>query len=61
MPQDHPLRPFKALVDSVLANMHSDFEGLCAAMGRASILPERLVRASLLRVLHTVRSERLLC
>lgn len=56
VPQDHPLRPFKALVDAVLVGMDRDFAGLYSTMGRASIAPERLLRASLLQVLYTVRS-----
>jgi transposase len=61
IPQDHPLRPFKALVDTVLTSMDSDFEALYSTTGRASIPPERLLRGSLLQVLYSVRSERLLC
>jgi len=58
VPKDHPLRPFKVLVDSVLSSMDEEFDAVYAPMGRASIPPERLLRASLLQVLYTVRSER---
>jgi len=61
VPADHPLRPFKTLVDAVLVSMDADFDSLYASIGRVSIPPERLFRASLLQVLYTVRSERLLC
>lgn len=61
VPQDHPLRLFKLLVDSILRSMDADFTALYSTTGRASIPPERLLRASLLQVTYTVRSERLLC
>ena len=61
IPQDHPLRAFKSLVDLVLSSMDQDFDALYAATGRASIPPERLLRASLLQVLYPLRSERQLC
>lgn len=58
IPNDHPLRPLRELVDAVLASMDWDFDGLYSTLGRASIAPERLLRASLLRVIYTIRSER---
>ncbi|AJE19816.1 Transposase IS4 family (plasmid) [Azotobacter chroococcum NCIMB 8003] len=58
IPSDHPLRPLRKLVDTVLASMDQDFDGLYSTRGRASIAPERLLRASLLQVIYTVRSER---
>ncbi|SFK52564.1 transposase, partial [Azotobacter beijerinckii] len=58
IPNDHPLRPLRRLVDTVLASMDRDFDGLYSRRGRASIAPERLLRASLLQVIYTVRSER---
>jgi len=58
IPSDHPLRPLRGLVDTVLASMDRDFDGLYATPGRASITPERLLRASLLQVIYTIRSER---
>ena len=58
VPQDHPLRAIRALVDEVLAELSPRFETLYARVGRPSIAPEKLLRAQLLQVLYTVRSER---
>ena len=58
VPKDHPLRLFKALVDGILASMSDLFDARYAELGRPSIPPERLLRASLLQVLFTIRSER---
>ena len=60
IPAEHPLRGVRKLVDAVLAGMSKDFDGLYARTGRPSIAPERLLRALLLQVFYTVRSERLL-
>jgi transposase len=60
IPADHPLRGVRKLVDVVLAGMSKDFERLYAHGGRPSIAPEALLRALLLQVFYTVRSERLL-
>ena len=60
IPVDHPLRGVRKLVDAVLAEMSQDFEGLYSKVGRPSIPPERLLRALLLQVFYSVRSERLL-
>ena len=58
VPRDHPLRPMRALVDDALKDLSPLFEELYASSGRPSIPPERLLRALLLQVLFTVRSER---
>ena len=55
---DHPLRAMRELVDAALESMSEDFETLYAASGRPSIPPERLLRALLLQILHSIRSER---
>lgn len=60
IPVDHPLRGVRKLVDAVLAGMSKDFDGVYSQMGRPSIAPERLLRALLLQVFYSVRSERLL-
>jgi len=60
IPADHPLRGVRKLVDAVLAEMSNDLEGLYSKVGRPSIPPERLLRALLLQVFYSVRSERLL-
>lgn len=61
IPADHPLRVIKAKADSVLASMNAAFEAMYAEGGRPSIAPERLLKASLLIALYSVRSERLFC
>ena len=60
VPADHPLRPIRVMVDQVLAELSPRFAALYARTGRPSIAPEKLLRALLLQVLYTVRSERLL-
>jgi transposase len=58
IPADHPLRAMKALLEPVLAEMGPRFARMYADGGRPSIPPEQLLRALLLQVLYTVRSER---
>ena len=60
VPTDHPLRAIRALVDDVLRDMSREFDGLYARVGRPSIPPERLLRAQLLQIFYSIRSERLL-
>lgn len=60
VPQDHPLRPIRAMVDRALAEMSPEFDRLYSSVGRPSIPPERLLRALLLQMLYTIRSERML-
>src|SRR2546422_1212029 len=60
VPQDHPLRAIRKLSDAVFAELSPQFDKLYARMGRPSIAPEKLLRALLLQVLYSVRSERLL-
>jgi transposase len=60
VPPDHPLRAIRALVDEVLREMSREFDGLYATVGRPSIPPERLLRAQLLQIFYSIRSERLL-
>lgn len=60
IPKKHPLRKIRALVDAILGSMDSTFAGLYSNQGRASIPPERLLRACLLQVLYSIRSERAL-
>src|SRR5208337_1363011 len=60
VPKDHPLRTIRAMVDMALRNMGPQFEAMYAKVGRPSIPPEKLLRALLLQVLYTVRSERML-
>src|SRR5258708_4724113 len=58
---DHPLRTVRQLADDALAELSPLFDGMYAEIGRASIPPERLLKASLLIALYSVRSERAFC
>lgn len=60
IPADHPLRPIKALADEALGALNQRFEGVYSDMGRPSIAPELLLRATLLQAFFSVRSERML-
>jgi transposase len=59
-PQDHPLRPLRAMTDEALQQLRPRFNSLYAETGRPSIAPEKLLRALLLQALYSVRSERML-
>jgi len=61
VPATHPLRSIKGYADAALKSLHGDFDELYAASGRPSIPPERLLKASLLIALYSVRSDRLFC
>jgi transposase len=61
LPPDHPLRAVKRLADRALAELSPVFDRMYAAGGRPSIPPERLLKASLLIALYSVRSERAFC
>jgi transposase len=58
---DHPLRRVKAQADAVLGAMSAQFDAMYASVGRPSIAPERLLKATLLIALYSVRSDRLFC
>jgi transposase len=58
VPQDHPLRAIRAIVDEALAALSGEFATLYANTGRPSIAPEKLLRALLLQAFYSVRSER---
>jgi transposase len=60
IPADHPLRAIRALVDEVLREMSRDFGRVYATTGRPSVPPEQLLRALLLQIFYSIRSERLL-
>jgi len=60
VPKDHPLRAIRVMVDAALKESSWRFDAVYATVGRPSIAPEKLMRALLLQVLYTVRSERLL-
>src|SRR6266496_6567094 len=58
--KDHPLRTIRAMVDEVLTQLSRRFDAMYARVGRPSIPPEKLLRAQLIQMLYSVRSERLL-
>ena len=60
VPENHPLRAVRALADAVLSGMSASFEALYSKVGRPSVPPERLLRALLLQVFYSVRSERMM-
>src|ERR1700753_1920663 len=60
VPQSHPLRPIRKIVNEIFRTMNRDFEALYAKTGRPSIPPERLLRALLLQIFYSIRSERML-
>ena len=57
IPKNHPLRQINEFVEPILTEMWADFDGLYGKMGRQSIPPEQLLKALLLQVLYTIRSE----
>src|ERR1043165_5600874 len=61
VPSEHPLRAIKKLTDEALSALSPVFDEMYASTGRPSIPPERLMKATLLMALYTVRSERLFC
>ena len=60
VPADHPLRPIRKMVDEALREMSTRFDEIYPEDGRRSIPPERLLRALLLQMLYSIRSERML-
>jgi transposase len=58
IPAEHPLRPIRAMVDRALEGLDAEFDELYSRTGRPSIAPERLLRATLVMALFSVRSER---
>ena len=58
VPDDHPLRLIREIVNDVLGSLSSEFETLYSHMDRPSIPPEKLLRALLLQAFYSIRSER---
>ena len=58
IPACHPLPQIRLIVNDAQVGLDGEFEGLHAVLGRPSVPPERLIRASLLQILFSVRSER---
>lgn len=61
VPKEHPIRRIKKMADEVLRSLSPTLEGMYAEGGRPSIPPERLLKATVLMALYTVRSERQFC
>jgi transposase len=60
IPEDHPLRPIRDMADQALRQLTGRFARLYSQLGRRSVPPEKLLRALLLQVLYSIRSERML-
>ena len=60
VPSDHPLRAIRTMVDAALKVMSPRFDAIYGEDGRRSIPPERLLRALLVQLLYSIRSERML-
>ncbi len=58
VPRGHPLRAIRDLTNAVLVEMSGEFEALYSRTGRPGIAPEKLLRALLLQVFYSIRSER---
>jgi len=58
VPASHPLRKLRAVVDALLATMDREFEAVYARRGRPSVPPEMRLKALLLQILFSIRSER---
>ena len=58
VPPDHPLRGIREMTNKILKQLSGEFDTMYSQMGRPSIPPEQLLRALLLQVLYTIRSER---
>lgn len=61
IPKQHPIRKIRKIIDEALSELEPDFDAMYAEGGRPSIPPELLLRATLLQILFTIRSERQLC
>ena len=59
VPENHPLRPIREILNRALKDMDAAFEAMYAESGRDSIPPEKLLRALMLQLLYSIRSERL--
>jgi transposase len=61
IPQDHPIRKIRVVVDAVLAELDPVFDRMYAAGGRASVPPEALLKSTVLMAMYSIRSERAFC
>src|SRR6266508_3703030 len=61
IPTDHPIRRIRKVVDEVLAELDPEFDAVYSRIGRPSVPPEQLLKATVLMALYSIRSERALC
>lgn len=61
IPADHPIRRIRAVVDEVLADLDADFDAMYSGIGRPSVPPEQLLKATVLMAMYSIRSERAFC
>ena len=61
VPRGHPIREIRSIVDGALSELSPVFATMYAQVGRPSIPPEHLLKAMLLQVFYSIRSERQLC
>ena len=61
IPADHPIRRIRKVVDEVLAELDGEFEAMYARVGRPSVPPEQLLKATVLMAMYSIRSERAFC
>ena len=61
IPKDHPIRRIRRIVDEVLVELDGEFESMYSRIGRPSIPPEQLLKATVLMALYSMRSERAFC
>jgi transposase len=61
IPKDHPIRRIRRIVDEVLGDMDGEFDAMYSRIGRPSVPPEQLLKATILMALYSMRSERAFC
>src|SRR5437016_3248729 len=61
IPEDHPIRRIRKVVDAVLAELDDELSAMYASGGRPSVPPEQLLKATVLMALYSIRSERAFC
>ena len=61
IPKDHPIRKIRRIVDEVLGELDGEFDAMYSRIGRPSIPPEQLLKATILMALYSMRSERAFC
>lgn len=61
IPADHPIRRIRAVVDAVVTELDGEFAAMYASDGRPSVPPERLLKATVLMAMYSIRSERAFC